>query len=156
MIRPTIGTDASALISILQNSGQFDEAALEQVRARLNAYLEGGSDALWYTADEGGPIGVAYCASEPVTNGTWNLLLLWTRSDHSHRGVGTALVQEIERELRDRRVRLLVVDTSGLPEFEAARAFYKKCGFSEEARIRNFFADGDDKIVLAKTLLAAR
>jgi ribosomal protein S18 acetylase RimI-like enzyme len=47
---------------------------------------------------------------------------------------------------------LLIVETSGLADFETARAFYDRCGFTQEARIQNFFAAGDDKIAYTKPL----
>lgn len=44
--------------------------------------------------------------------------------------------------------------TSGLASFERTRAFYRKCGYDEEARIRDFYRAGDDKIVYRKALAA--
>jgi ribosomal protein S18 acetylase RimI-like enzyme len=152
MIRNTIATDTDALMTIIESSGQFDTDSLSHVKSVLLEYLEGQSDGLWFTADDGEPVGVAYCAPEPVTNGTWNLQMLWTRKDKSSQGHGTALVKHVENELMVRGARLLIVETSGLPAFEVARAFYDKCGFAREARIRNFFADGDDKIIYTKSL----
>ncbi len=152
MIRETIQTDSEALLAIVKDSGQFDENGLSHVEETLNNYLAGESDDLWFTADDGEPIGVAYCASEPVTDGTWNLLMLWTRHDRNGLGYGSELVSHVENILNERSVRLLIVETSSLPDFAGARAFYDKCGFTEEARIRNFFAAGDDKIVYTKSL----
>jgi ribosomal protein S18 acetylase RimI-like enzyme len=142
-------------MAIVESSGQFDAESLGHVKGALLEYLEGQSSSLWLTADDGEPVGVAYCAPEPVTNGTWNLLMLWTRKDKSGQGHGTALVEHMENELIRRGMRLLIVETSGLPDFEAARSFYAKCGFTQEARIRNFFAHGDDKIVYTKSLQSA-
>jgi ribosomal protein S18 acetylase RimI-like enzyme len=47
-----------------------------------------------------------------------------------------------------------LVETSGLPKYDRARAFYTKCGYEEEARIRDFYTTGDDKIVFRKALNA--
>lgn len=152
MIRETIHTDSDALLAIVESSGQFDKNGLAHVKKKLNSYLAGGSDGLWFTADDGEPIGVAYCAPEPVTDGTWNLLMLWTRHDRNGQGHGSALVRHVEDVLTERGVRLLIVETSSLPDFAGARAFYDKCGFTQEARIKNFFAAGDDKIVYTKLL----
>lgn len=152
MIRETIRTDSDALLAIAESSDQFDENGLSHVKETLNSYLEGESDGLWFTADDGEPVGVAYCAPEPVTEGTWNLLMLWTRHDRNGQGHGSALVHRVEQILTQREARLLIVETSGLPDFENARAFYSKCGFTQEARIKNFFAAGDDKIVYTKML----
>lgn len=48
--------------------------------------------------------------------------------------------------------RMLLVETSGLPDFERTRRFYMKCGCEEEARIRDFYTTGDDKVVFRKVL----
>lgn len=152
MIRETIQTDADAILAMVKDSGQFDANGLVHVEETLDSYLEGKSGGLWLTADDGEPVGVAYCAPEPVTDGTWNLLMLWTRGDRHGRGHGSALVNRVEKILNERGVRLLIVETSGLPDFETARKFYEKCGFAQEARIENFFAAGDDKIIYTKTL----
>lgn len=152
MIRNTISADSEALLKILEDSGQFDADGLAHVKATLDSYLEGNNDELWFTADDGEPIGVAYCAPEPVTNGTWNLLMLWVRKDRQGHGHGSALVSHVERVLTEQGTRLLIVETSSLDEFAAARAFYDKCNFHQEARIKNFFTDGDDKIIYTKPL----
>lgn len=152
MIRETIHTDSDALLAILGSSGQFDDNGLAHVKEILKSYLAGEGDGLWFTADDGEPVGVAYCTPEPVTDGTWNLLMLWTRRDRNGQGHGSSLVSRVEQVLTERGVRLLIVETSGLPYFESARAFYSKCGFTQEARIKNFFATGDDKIVYTKLL----
>lgn len=48
--------------------------------------------------------------------------------------------------------RLLLVETSALPAFEGTRAFYRRLGYEEEARIRGFYAAGEDKVVYRKAL----
>lgn len=67
-------------------------------------------------------------------------------------GAGSALVAKLEAVLRDRGHRILIAETSGLPEFERARNFYRQNSYAEEARIRDFWARGDDKIVFWKAL----
>ena len=153
MIRPTAKTDFEALLAIIKESGQFDYEGLAHVRDTLERHLTEKGDGLWFTADDGEPVGVAYCMPEPVTSGTWNLVMLWTRSDRSGQGHGAALVHHLEKELAARNARLLIVETSGLAAFEPARRFYGKCGFVHEATIRSFFADGDDKLVYIKQML---
>lgn len=152
MIRATIAEDAPAILAIIE--GQFDAAGLEHVKATLDTHLTRGSKDLWFTALEDEPVGVAYCAPEPVTNGTWNLLMLWTRQDQHRKGYGSALVGQVEATLKERGVRLLIVETSGLDDFAPARSFYERCGFQQEARVRNFYAQGDDKLIYVKPLLA--
>ena len=110
---------------------------------------EGG---YWLTYDDGEPVAVAYYLPEQMTEGTWNALLFAVRPDHQGRGLGAALIQHIERTLAKRGERVLLVETSGLDAFERTRNFYRKIGFEEEARIREFYAAGEDKIVFRKAL----
>lgn len=152
MIRQTIASDSEALMSIIESSGQFDSGGLAHVKSTLDQYLNGETGDIWLTADDSEPVAVAYCAPEAVTDGTWNLLMLWTRKDREGQGHGSALVAKVEYDLAARGARLLIIETSGLPAFETARAFYSRCGFQREATIKNFFAEGDDKLVYTKAV----
>jgi GNAT superfamily N-acetyltransferase len=152
VIRETCLGDKHAVLRIIMDSGQFDDDGLAYVESTLDAHLAEDSGALWLTADDGEPVGVSYCNPEPVTSGTWNLLMLWTRKDREGQGFGAALVAETERRLREKGARLLIVETSGLPDFEVARAFYAKCGFIHEATIKDFFAAGESKLVYTKPI----
>jgi len=74
---------------------------------------------------------------------------------HPHvqgKGYGAALVRAAEAHLREAGHRILIVDTSGTDDFAQTRAFYAHLGYAEEARIRDFWADGDDKVTFRKAL----
>ena len=122
----------------------------------LADYFDGGSDHFWIINDdeEEGPVGVAYCAPELMTNGTWNLLFIAVRPECQGQGRGAALMRYVEQTLAVRGARLLLVETSGVQEFKRTRAFYCKCSYDEEARIRDFYEAGADKIVYRKVLAA--
>lgn len=106
----------------------------------------------WLVCDEGsnGVIGFCYVGPEPLGEGTWNLLAIGFRKDQQGRGYAATLVSEVERALSSERV--LIVETSGLEDFEATRKFYDKCGYDREAVIRDYWADGDDKVIYRKSL----
>jgi ribosomal protein S18 acetylase RimI-like enzyme len=57
-----------------------------------------------------------------------------------------------EADLEARGGRVLLVETSGLEKFARTRAFYRFIGYDEEARIREFYAAGEDKVVFRKAL----
>jgi ribosomal protein S18 acetylase RimI-like enzyme len=61
-------------------------------------------------------------------------------------------MRHIECVLRERGERLLLVETSSLPQYEGARRLYCGCGFVQEARIRDFYQANEDKIVFWKRL----
>jgi len=72
------------------------------------------------------------------------------------KGIGTTLVRAVERELRDRGARMLLVETSSRPDYSNTRAFYAHCGYTEAARIRDFYAPADDRIMLTTRLTPER
>lgn len=157
-IRPVVSADVPALKSVIDGTGLFPPAMLDDM---LAGYLRGnGSEEIWLAVDANGsggePIAVAYVAPERMTSGTWNLYLIAVHRDHQGQGVGASLVRHIEQALATQGERVLLVETSGLPDFERTRAFYRTNGYDEAARIREFYAEGEDKVVFWKALTRHR
>lgn len=154
MIRPTIPDDTTALIALADATGLFSPSELELLHQMLSDSLGEDSNIkpFWITDDDHGPVGVVYCEPELMTDGTWNLQLLAIHPNYQGQGRGMKLLRYLEQALTLRGGRMLIVETSGLPAFERTRRFYVKCGYNEEARIRDFYGIGDDKIVFRKVL----
>jgi ribosomal protein S18 acetylase RimI-like enzyme len=153
MIKPSTEGDREAIESILVESGMFDPTSVEYVMSVFDDHIANGSSALWRTAHDGDvQAGVAYVNPEPVTIGTWNLLMIWIKAGHEGRGFGSALIREIEDSIKQRGARLLIVETSGTDDFATARAFYERNGFVLEARVKDFYSDGEDKLVYTKRI----
>jgi GNAT superfamily N-acetyltransferase len=153
MIRPTTPDDTIAVLTIASAIG-FQSEELEQLNAMLTDSFSGDSDNFWLTDDDNGPVGVAYCEPERMTQQTWNLQLIAIHPDRQGQGRGATLMDYVEQTLTTRGGRILLVETSGLPDFAGTRMFYTKCGYEEEARIRDFYAAGEDKVVFRKVLKA--
>ena len=97
-------------------------------------------------------LGYACTGPTPATEGTFDLYWLAVDPPAQNRGVGRALVREVERDLRARGARLLLVETSSRPDYEKTRAFYARCGYTEAARIKDFYGPADDRIMLTTRL----
>ena len=154
MIRPATPNDKKALMAIANAIGLFSPQELEELGGMLAEYFDGnlGQDHFWSVYDDGEPVGVAYYAPEQYTYGTWNLYFIAVHPDRQGEGLGGQLLRYVEQMLAERGERLLLVETSGLPNFEGTRAFYLKNGYEEEARIREFYKAGDDKLIFRKAL----
>jgi ribosomal protein S18 acetylase RimI-like enzyme len=154
MIRLTTSDDTNKLLVLAEATGLFEPDQIEELAQMLGQYFSDRSDSegLWFTDDDNEPVGVAYVAPERMTEGTWNLYLIAIHPDYQRQGRGTALLNHVEQMLAKRGERLLLVETSGLENFEYVRAFYRKSGYDEEARIREFYKAGDDKIIFRKSL----
>lgn len=153
IIKATTPEDTTAILE-LAKTNHFDSEEIEVIEETLNNYLDGNSKDLWFTATFDEPVGVIYCTPEPMTQGTWNILMLLVSPKHHRKGYGRALISHVEETLRANSARLVIVETSSLDDFKGARAFYLKCGYMEEARISNFYAAGDHKIIFSKELNA--
>ncbi len=150
-IRPVSPDDMPALKAVIDATGLFPSEMLD---AMTGAYFAGGAecDDHWFTIDAGSPIAVAYCAPERMTSGTWNLYLIAVHPDFQSMGHGASLMLHIERLLAARGERVLLVETSGLPDFERTRSFYLDNGYTREAVIRDFYKAGEDKVIFHKAL----
>jgi len=101
-------------------------------------------------------LGYACAGPTPATEGTFDLYWLAVDPTVQGKGIGTTLVRAVERELRDRGARMLLVETSSRPDYSNTRAFYARCGYTEAARIRDFYAPADDRIMLTTRLTPER
>lgn len=153
MIRPVVPNDLPALKALIDATELFPSDLLDAMVAPF--FNDETSDEYWVTDDDDGPQAFAYYVPERMTEGTWNLLLIAVHPKQQGQGRGAVLMQYIEQSLAARGERLLLVETSGLPSFGRTRVFYHKCGYDEEARIRDFYQVGEDKIVFRKVLVVS-
>ena len=150
MIRPTTKDDFNALIAVATASGLFEPDQTEMLADMLQSPDEND---VWFTDDDGsGPVGVAYFAPEKMTRGTWNLYLIAVHPDRQRQGRGKAILDHVQKWLAKRGERILLVETAGVDDFDYVRAFYANDGFETEARIRDFYEAGVDKVVFRKSL----
>ena len=158
MIRYATYDDKKAIMAIANALSLFNPEELEALNDLLTEYFDGklDSDHFWIIYEDGAIMGVAYYAPESYAYGTWNLYFIAVHPEHQGQGYGTKLLHYVEQVLTKRGERLLLVETSGLQNFERTRAFYRQHGYEEEARIREFYKAGDDKIVFRKALTTAK
>ena len=46
----------------------------------------------------------------------------------------------------------IYIETSNRGQYVPTRAFYLKCGYAEDAVLREFYGPGDDKVIYVKAL----
>ena len=149
MIRPTRETDFDALIALATASGLFEPDQTEILASMLRSPEEND---VWFTDEDAGvPVGVAYMAPEKMTHGTWNLYWIAVAPDYQRQGRGKAILDHVQNWLAEKGHRILLVETAGVDDFDYVRKFYSDNGFETEARIRDFYDAGVDKVVFRKT-----
>lgn len=154
-IRPATVDDVDAVRGIAIDTGLFGTDDWPDVHAIMRDAVAGGlPDHSWIVAQgtDASVVGAAYYAPEPFSHRMWNLYFLGVDPSHHGSGAGRALVAHVEDALRSSGERVLIIETSATEGFAATRAFYARCGYDEEARIRQFYGPDDDKVVFWKAL----
>lgn len=154
MIRAATSDDITALLTLAEATGLFQENELEDLRGMVGEHLGGEDegDNFWIVDEADELLGAAYYAPESFSEGVWNLYFIGVHPTQQGKGKGTALLNYVEADLKAKGERLLLVETSGVGSFELTRTFYRKNGYDEEARIRDFYKPGDDKVIFRKAL----
>ena len=150
-IRQTKDDDIAPLQEVLSATGLFPSEMLPDM---VSGFLSAGkSPDIWLTCEtDGNAVGFCYAVPEELADGAWNMLAIAVLPAEQGGGCGGAMVKHLEAALRERGQRILITDTSGMDGFAQTRAFYHRNGYTEEARIRDLWAAGDDKIVFWKSL----
>lgn len=149
-VRALVRADLSHVAHVLDATGLFPSAMLAEM---AEPFLSGAAPHHWLVAAQGDRrLGFAYAEPERMTDGTANLLAIAVDPASQSRGVGKALVSALAARLKAQGNRVLLVETSSFDDYAGARAFYAGQGFVEEARIRDFYQAGEDKIIFWRRL----
>ena len=97
-------------------------------------------------------VGFAIYGCTTATDRTYDLY--WIAVDRAAQGTGcgSVLLEEVERRLEALHARMLVIETSSRSDYATTRSFYLRRGYVEAARVRDFYAPQDDRIILTKRL----
>lgn len=147
--------DVGAVVRVVEETGVFRPCEVEVARELLEAAAEAGPASGYEVVvaeSAGRVVGYACWGPTPCTEGTFDLYWIAVSPSSGRRGVAAALLREVESDVLSRGGRLLIAETSGTEPYAAARSFYVRTGFREEARIPDFYKPGDDKVVFVKTL----
>jgi len=150
-IRPVILSDINGLKSVLDSCGLFPSDDLDEM---ISDYFNNtDTQEIWFTySNNNQPLAIGYCVPEPLTIGTYNLRAIGVSQELQRNGIATEMMNYIERILIQKNARILIVETSSDNAQIAARHFYNKIGYTEVAVIKDFWNEGEDKIVFWKKL----
>jgi GNAT superfamily N-acetyltransferase len=97
-------------------------------------------------------VGYACWGPTPGTRGTYDLYWVVVDAAWQGKGVGTRLLRAVEDRLTTAGARLIVVETSSLPDYAATRAFYERRGYTQAATLPGYYTPDDDLVIYLKDL----
>ncbi|OGP67963.1 MAG: hypothetical protein A2W27_03580 [Deltaproteobacteria bacterium RBG_16_44_11] len=148
-------SDLEAISAIVKSSGFFSTAeidiALELAKERL-AQPDASSYRFLFAEDEKRVVGYTCYGLIPATSYSYDLYWIAVLKDLCGQGLGKLLMAKTEKLIRADRGRQVYVETSSRDQYQPTRNFYESCGYHQEAFLKNFYSEGDGKIIYAKIL----
>ena len=155
-IRPLRPEDRSRVEAIIRSADNFHPAdiriAIELIDDAINKN-EASDYIVHVLEDAEGCVQAYVCFGQnPLTDHTFDFY--WMVIDHElqGRGMGLMLFQYVETQVRERGGKLLMCETSSLETYDRVVRMYEKLGYQSVARIKNFYREGDDKLIYVKEL----
>lgn len=142
------------LASLLEQTAEFTpddvKVALELIDEGL-AHPDDPDGYRFIVDEEGGELRGYVCfGPTPMTRGCFDLYWIAVDDELRGAGVGRRLLEATEQRIRASGGRLLRVETAGLDDYAATRAFYERTGFTVAARIEDFYWEGNDLVIFTK------
>jgi ribosomal protein S18 acetylase RimI-like enzyme len=148
--------DGDAIRQIAADTGVFNAEEVQCVADIWEEYLRLGIETSGYTffvEREGDDVlGFVCVGPRSLTDRVYDLYWIAVDPRAQGEGVGRRLIQQAEEAVRAQGGRILVIETSGTPEYAGTRAFYSSMGYQHEATLRDLYADGDDLLIFTKRL----
>ena len=147
--------DVGRVRSLVASTGFFNaaeaEVAADLVSERLTKGIRSGYH---FVLAERGSTLVAYACYGPIfgTQGSFDLYWIAVAPEEQGRGLGAQTYTRAEAAMRKAGAKHIYADTSSSDRYAGTRGFYQRMGFEEEARLADFYAPGDGKIVYVKGL----
>lgn len=147
--------DKPRVIEILRGTPEFKPFEVAVAEELIDSYLNDPSGSGYHilVADVDSTVTGYICyGPTPLTEGTWDIYWMAVTPEKQGRGIGSALMKSAEKAIVRAKGRLVIIETSSTPAYEKTRNFHLSQGYEIVARIPDFYAPGDDKLILQKRL----
>ena len=153
-IQVLLPADLEQIKQILIDRGNFVEVEVEVAMEVCDeAAAHPFQEYYGYCAKDGDRVaGFIVFGLIPMTDRCWDLYWIAVAPDFARAGVGLMLAESMEKIIAEMKGRQIHIDTSSLPTYLPACRFYEKIGFMLEARLKDFYRVGDDKLIYVKEL----
>ena len=127
------------------------EIAVELIEERLS---HGEDSGYYFVFAELDGVTVAYSCFGSIEMSKTSFDLYWIATDNEFRGkgIGKKLLEETCNKAAAMGCLILIAETSGLDHYAPTRAFYENNNFVMEARLKDFYAMGDDKLFYTRRI----
>lgn len=154
-IRKMAKRDKASLMSILRDTPEFTPPEVVIAEELIDSYLDdpiGSGYRILIAEEDSSVCGYICYGPTPLTQGTWDLYWAAVSRRMRGKGIGKALWEKAEDDIKNDGGRLAVIETSSKPDYEQTRRFHESRGYENVGRIADFYSPGDDILIYVKRL----
>ncbi|MGO8990394.1 MAG: GNAT family N-acetyltransferase [bacterium] len=155
-IRSLAEKDRARLLSMMIKTRAFTSEEIDVAMELIDIVLKDENQKDYeidcMADDQDQAIGYICYGAAPMTQGTFDLYWIAVDPDSQEKGVGSKLLSFLEKRVKAEGGRMILADTSTIPQYEKTRKFYLKNGFEEVAVIRDYYYPGNDRITFCRRL----
>jgi ribosomal protein S18 acetylase RimI-like enzyme len=155
-LRPLVEKDRAGLLSMLIRTRAFTSAEIDVAMELIDSVLKDPAQKDYQihclVDDQDQPIGYLCYGPTPMTEGTFDVYWIAVDPDFQKNGAGSRLLSFLEEVVRARKGRMILADTSTVPQYEKTQRFYVKNGFQEVARVPDYYHPGNDRVTFCKKI----
>ena len=157
-IRSVILKDRVELHSMLNHSQVFTTEEIDIAMELIDIVLKDGNQKDYkidcMADDRDHPVGYICYGPTPMTQGTFDLYWILVDPNFQGQGMGSKLLRFLEGIVMEKKGRMILADTSTVPQYEKTKSFYLRNAFKEVARVPDYYYPGNDRITFCKRLKA--
>ena len=154
-LRPVDADDRERLAGIVEAAGNFNREEIATAIELIDEAIANdnrGDYVIFVLEDRSFAQGFVCVGPTPLAKGVYDLYWIAVDPGTRAKGYGRRLLRFAEEEVRRRGARMIVIETSSLPSYQASRRLYSQAGYQEVARVANFYNVGDDKLIFSKPI----
>ena len=158
MIRSLQKSDRDELKRILTDTNHFNDEEINVAMELIDIYLNRQDQKdyiinVYRTDDTAKTAGYICYGRRPLTDSTYDLYWIAVDPGIHGKGIGSSLVKYMEQDvLNNLNGNIILIETSGKPEYGNERKFYEKNGYTVQTIIKSFYRRDDDLVVYIKYL----
>ena len=154
-IRPLTVKEKASVMRLLQTTPEFLPPEVIIAEELIDAFLEDTETSGYYiyVAELDGEIAGYICyGNTPLTEATWDIYWVVVAHDKQGFGIGRILMKHAEDDIKKMHGKLIMVETSGKPEYNKTRRFYDTLNYQRVCQIPDYYAPGDDLVLYSKRI----
>jgi ribosomal protein S18 acetylase RimI-like enzyme len=147
--------DPGIVRNITESSGFFYPDEIDvAVELAVETVQKGSQSGYFFIFAEsgGGSLGYTCFGPIPCTRESYDLYWIAVHNDFRGQGIGKILIRASEEKIAELGGKRVYIETSSREKYKPTQNFYLSCGYKIEARLKDFYAPGDDKLIYLKVL----